>query len=96
MKWALIGFIKLWRAGVSPAYGQTCKYFPTCSQYGLDAVHAHGALKGSGLIVWRILRCNPWSKGGYDPVPDTRAAYLWELEQAGLWGAGETGEGARA
>ena len=84
MKWVLMGFIKVWRAVVSPAYGPSCKYFPSCSSYGLAAVRTHGAAKGSVLTAWRILRCNPWSKGGYDPVPDTRDAYLWELEEAGL------------
>ncbi len=91
MKWLLIGFIKAWRAIVSPWYGNICKYYPSCSAYGLEAVQTHGAIKGSGLTIWRILRCNPWSKGGYDPVPGTRSAYLWELEQAGLYDP-DTGE----
>ena len=84
MKWLLVGFIKLWRKVFSPSYGPCCKYFPSCSEYGLQAVETHGALKGSALAIWRILRCNPWSSGGYDPVPETKAAYLWELEEAGL------------
>lgn len=46
-----------------------CPYYPCCSQYGLEAVQKHGAIKGSLLALWRILRCNPFSKGGYDPVP---------------------------
>ena len=46
-----------------------CPYFPTCSEYGLGAVEKYGALKGGLLAVWRILRCNPFSKGGYDPSP---------------------------
>ncbi len=91
MKWLLIGFIKAWRAIVSPWYGNICKYYPSCSAYGLEAVQTHGAIKGSGLTIWRILRCNPWSMGGYDPVPGTQAAYLWELEQAGLYDP-DTGE----
>lgn len=49
--------------------GACCKYYPTCSQYGIEAIEKYGALKGSMLAVWRILRCNPFSKGGYDPVP---------------------------
>ena len=84
MKWLLIGLITLWRKVVSPGYGNVCKYFPSCSEYGLTAVQTHGAVRGAGLAMWRIVRCNPWSSGGYDPVPDTRAAYLWELEQAGF------------
>ncbi|MDR2973577.1 MAG: membrane protein insertion efficiency factor YidD [Propionibacteriaceae bacterium] len=86
MKWLLIGFIKAWRAIVSPWYGNICKYYPTCSAYGLEAVQVHGALKGAGLIIWRLLRCNPWSMGGYDPVPGTKAARAWQLEQAGMLG----------
>ena len=46
-----------------------CPYYPTCSHYGLEAIQKHGAIKGSALAAWRILRCNPFSKGGYDPVP---------------------------
>ena len=46
-----------------------CKYIPTCSQYAIEAIEKHGPLKGLGLAIWRILRCNPFSKGGYDPVP---------------------------
>ena len=84
MKWLLIGFIKFWRAAISPAYGNVCKYYPTCSKYGLDAVTTHGAIKGAGLTIWRIMRCNPWSHGGYDPVPGTPEAKVWEQEQAGV------------
>ena len=47
----------------------TCKYIPTCAEYGLQAIEKYGAFKGGLLTVWRILRCNPFSKGGYDPVP---------------------------
>lgn len=46
-----------------------CKYYPTCSSYAIEALEVHGAVKGSLLAIWRILRCNPFSKGGYDPVP---------------------------
>ena len=53
----------------TPLKTTKCPYFPTCSEYGLEAVEKYGALKGGLLAVWRILRCNPFSKGGYDPVP---------------------------
>jgi uncharacterized protein len=46
-----------------------CKYEPTCSCYGEEAIRRHGVLRGSALALWRVVRCNPWSKGGYDPVP---------------------------
>jgi len=46
-----------------------CRYYPTCSEYGYEAVERYGIVKGSALAFWRILRCNPWSPGGHDPVP---------------------------
>ena len=49
--------------------GSTCKYIPTCSQYAIEAIEKYGAFKGGLLAAWRILRCNPFSKGGFDPVP---------------------------
>lgn len=52
-----------------------CKYYPSCSAYALTAIEKHGALKGTALAVWRILRCNPWSLGGVDEVPDRFGFY---------------------
>ena len=72
MKKILIGMIKLYRKYLSPLKSTKCPYYPTCSQYGLEAIEKYGALKGSLLAVWRILRCNPLCKGGYDPVPEKR------------------------
>lgn len=69
MKKILLFLIKFYRRFISPLKYTKCPYIPTCSQYGLDAIEKHGALKGSLLTVWRLLRCNPFSKGGYDPVP---------------------------
>ena len=69
MKKILIFIIKFYQKYISPMKSTKCPYFPTCSQYGLEAVTKYGALKGGMLTVWRILRCNPFSKGGYDPVP---------------------------
>ena len=70
MKRILIGMIKFYRKYLSGLKRySTCKYYPTCSQYGLEAIEKYGALKGGLLAAWRILRCNPFSKGGYDPVP---------------------------
>ncbi len=80
--WLAIGFVKAWRAVISPLYGNVCKYHPSCSAYGLRALQVHGILKGGWLTVSRIARCNPWSLGGYDPVPGTPEAALWKQEQA--------------
>ena len=71
MKRLLIGAIRLYRKTLSPFIGQQCRFEPTCSHYGEEAIAQHGALRGTILTVWRILRCGPWSKGGYDPVPET-------------------------
>ena len=65
MKIILIKGIQFYRKYLSPMKSTKCPYFPTCSQYGLEAIEKYGAFKGG----WRILRCNPFSKGGYDPVP---------------------------
>ncbi|WP_237221318.1 membrane protein insertion efficiency factor YidD [Rothia nasimurium] len=72
---ALIAFIKLYRAIVSPLYGDVCKYYPTCSAYGLEALTTHGAVRGLSLTVRRILRCHPWATGGLDPVPTGRRTF---------------------
>ncbi len=61
--------IRLYQIYISPVKITKCPYIPTCSSYGLQAIEKHGAVKGSLLAIWRILRCNPFSRGGYDPVP---------------------------
>ncbi len=66
----LIALITGYRKYISPLSGPRCKYHPTCSAYALRAIQVHGAAKGSLLAAWRLLRCNPFSKGGFDPVPD--------------------------
>ncbi|MDO4919116.1 membrane protein insertion efficiency factor YidD [Kocuria sp.] len=64
-----IAVLKLYRAIVSPLYGDVCRYFPSCSAYALEAVTVHGAVRGLGLTVSRLLRCHPWAAGGIDRVP---------------------------
>jgi len=61
--------IRGYQVFLSPLLGNSCRYVPSCSQYALEAVSKYGVLKGSALAAWRILRCNPFSRGGYDPVP---------------------------
>ncbi|MEA4920564.1 MAG: membrane protein insertion efficiency factor YidD [Clostridiaceae bacterium] len=66
----LLWLIKCYRKYISPMKRYpTCRYIPTCSQYAVEAIEKYGAFKGGLLALWRILRCNPFSKGGYDPVP---------------------------
>ncbi len=70
MKNICIALIKFYQKFISPLKGQgTCKYYPTCSEYAVQAYQKYGFFKGTALTVWRILRCNPFSKGGYDPLP---------------------------
>ena len=70
MKYVFLIFIKFYKRFISPLFPPCCKYHPTCSTYALEAFRKHGALKGLILSTWRILRCNPWSMGGIDYVPD--------------------------
>ena len=72
MKYVLIALIKFYRSAISPYTRAHCKYIPTCSQCGLEASERFGALKGGALPLRRIMRCNPFSSGGYDPVPDKK------------------------
>lgn len=69
MRLILIGLLKVYRYGISPYLGRNCKFHPSCSVYAIEALQKHGLLRGLRLAVWRVLRCNPWSAGGYDPVP---------------------------
>lgn len=69
MRRAAVGAIRLYQRVLSPLLPRRCKYHPTCSAYAVEAIQVHGVLRGTRLAVWRILRCNPFSHGGYDPVP---------------------------
>jgi len=72
VKYVLIALLKAYRFAISPLYGQVCRYHPSCSAYALEAVTVHGSIKGSWLAMHRVARCNPWSRGGYDPVPPAK------------------------
>jgi putative membrane protein insertion efficiency factor len=67
---ALIALLWAYRLVISPLYGQVCRFHPSCSAYALEAIRLHGALAGCYLAARRLLRCHPWSAGGYDPVPE--------------------------
>lgn len=71
MKRLLLWCIHFYRRQLSPRKRKPCcRYFPTCSAYAVTAIERYGAIKGGGMAAWRVLRCNPFSKGGYDPVPE--------------------------
>lgn len=64
--------IRAYQRYISPMFPPSCRYYPSCSQYAIEAIETHGVWIGMGLGIWRIVRCNPFSKGGYDPVPPKR------------------------
>ncbi len=70
----LVGIVKGYRLLLSPWLGGACRFTPTCSVYAIEALERHGALRGSGLAAWRLVRCGPWCAGGHDPVPGARVA----------------------
>jgi uncharacterized protein len=66
----LIAMVVAYRRYVSPVLPARCRFYPSCSAYSLEALQKHGAIRGTGLTIWRLLRCHPFHPGGYDPVPD--------------------------
>ncbi|MHC5252377.1 membrane protein insertion efficiency factor YidD [Listeria kieliensis] len=70
----LVGLIGIYRKFISPLTPPSCRFSPTCSEYGIEAIQTHGALKGSYLTIRRILKCHPFHKGGFDPVPPKKSS----------------------
>jgi putative membrane protein insertion efficiency factor len=69
MKRLLLALLRFYQYAISPMLGRSCRYYPSCSQYAVEAVEKYGALKGGWLGAKRVCRCHPWHPGGYDPVP---------------------------
>lgn len=69
MKPVALGVIRFYQRFISPSWPGACKYQPSCSHYGHEAISRHGVIKGIWLTAWRLVRCNPFNSGGYDPVP---------------------------
>ena len=76
MKHVAIFFVNLYRKFISPLKPPCCRFTPTCSQYAIEALAEWGVIRGLGLAIWRVLRCNPFAKGGYDPVPEAPSAII--------------------
>jgi hypothetical protein len=69
MRRLLVALIHGYQYVLSPWWGRQCRFFPTCSNYAIEALERHGSLRGSWLAMRRVLRCHPWNPGGHDPVP---------------------------
>ena len=72
MRFVLIAPIKLYQKYISPLFAPRCKYYPTCSQYSIDAIREYGSIRGIVMTAWRLVRCNPFSHGGVDYAVKTR------------------------
>jgi putative membrane protein insertion efficiency factor len=68
MKYVFIYIIKLYKKFISPMFAPSCRFYPTCSTYAVQSLTKYGVIKGGAKAIWRILRCNPYNKGGYDPL----------------------------
>lgn len=77
MKRLFIALIRFYQKYISPRTAPSCRFSPSCSSYGIDAIERFGAFKGSFMTIWRILRCNPFNPGGYDPVPNKKRKYKY-------------------
>jgi putative membrane protein insertion efficiency factor len=69
MRFVLKFLVRVYQVALSPLLGPNCRYYPTCSQYAIEALETHGSFKGTWLAIKRISRCHPWHEGGFDPVP---------------------------
>lgn len=70
----IVALIRLYQRLISPLLGENCRFSPSCSQYAIEAIQARGVFAGVGYAAWRIVRCQPFCKGGYDPVPPRRVS----------------------
>jgi putative membrane protein insertion efficiency factor len=82
-RWIVLAPIEAYRRLISPLLPPRCKYEPSCSAYAAQAVREFGILRGLVLAVWRVLRCNPWSHGGFDPVSEQRVFGSRQSSRAG-------------
>jgi len=76
LNWSLRAFVRLYQFLISPLLLPSCRFLPSCSDYAIEAIERHGALRGLGFALRRLARCNPWGGNGYDPVPDPATRYV--------------------
>jgi len=79
--WLLLGFVRCYQVFLGPFLGGACKFYPSCSNYAYQAIEQHGARRGTVLAMKRLGRCRPFTKGGFDPVPDTTETSMSEVNQ---------------
>ena len=77
----VISLIRAYQLIISPLLGPSCRFYPSCSQYAVEAIKIHGVFKGSYLVVHRVLRCHPGCEGGYDPVPECKNKILHKIKK---------------
>jgi uncharacterized protein len=94
MSRVLVALLKAYRLVISPLYGQTCRYYPSCSAYALSAIETHGSLKGSWLALRRLGRCHPWTPGGVDFVPPLGSYRWWGITAGTAESPRPAGQGA--
>lgn len=82
MRAVLVQLLKGYKRWISPMLPPSCRYVPTCSEYAIEAIEVHGAMRGSALALGRILRCHPFVRGGHDPVPPAHAGCNHEIREA--------------
>jgi putative membrane protein insertion efficiency factor len=94
MKYVLMALIRVYQLTISPLLGPVCRFYPSCSRYGFEAIARHGALYGSYLTARRLLRCHPWNPGGVDLVPEKGDRPWWSPRRAAGDAAGDGAGGA--
>ena len=83
-KTLLLTLLRAYKTMLSPFFPAACRYVPTCSDYAAEAVERYGALRGSAMAMWRLLRCHPFVRGGYDPVPSNEVGNEPDISRASL------------
>jgi putative membrane protein insertion efficiency factor len=87
VKYVAITLVYVYRYTLAVLFPTSCKYHPSCSQYAIEAFRGHGLVWGAILTTWRLLRCNPWSDGGVDKVPECRPRLSWRMVSGAVRGA---------